>query len=354
LTLFATVDRIAAIGSATPDTLVTQSDAEEILVRHYGAQLSPGNLAILRKIFRHRGIRQRHVAASSAEVLIGETPDARIARFTDQAIGLSGEACRVALARAGVGPDAVRAIVVNTCTGYLCPGLSTYLVQHLALAPITRAYDLVGGGCGGAIPNLEVAAGQLRGCDDDGVVLSVSVEICTATFQMADDVSLIVSNAIFGDGAAAAVLWRRASGLSMVDSASLHAPEHREHIRYVHREGQLHNQLSARLPHLVKPIISRVVETLLERHRLHLGDIRHWAVHPGGERVILAIQDGLQLPDEKLQVTREVLAMHGNMSSPTVWFELEHILSSGVEPGEWIMVIAMGAGLSVHACLLRA
>lgn len=350
----AAMDRIAAIGTATPDTLVTQHEVEEILTRHYGAQLKPANLTIMQKVLRHKGIRQRHVAASTIEVMIDESPDERVARFTDHAIALSGEACRIALERAGVEADAVRAIVVNTCTGYVCPGISTYLVQQLSLASNTRAYDLVGGGCGGAIPNLELAAGQLRGCDDDGVVLSVSVEICTATFQMADDLSLIVSNAIFSDGAAAAVLWRRPTGLSIVDSTSLHAPEHREHIRYVHREGQLHNQLSARLPVLVKPIVSRVVETLLTRHHLRMDDIRHWAIHPGGEKVIVAIQEGLGLSDEKLQVTRDVLAVHGNMSSPTVWFELERILSDGVAPGEWIMAIAMGAGLSVHACLLRA
>jgi len=346
--------RIAAIGTAVPATRMTQAQAEEILLRRYGPQLRPRSRAILQKVFGHPSVRQRHLATSQPESLIGEDPDARVARFTEHAIALSEEACRAALARAAAAPDAIRAIVVNTCTGYLCPGLSTYLVERLALARETRAYDLVGAGCGGAIPNIEVAAGQLNG--SDGAVLSVSVEICSATFQMGDDLSLIISNALFGDGAAAAVLRRGGDGHgpAIVDSASLYAPELREHIRYVHRGGQLHNQLSTSLPNVLKPIISRVVGALLKRNGLEQSDIRHWAIHPGGEKVIQAVQDALALSDAQLRVARDALATYGNMSSPTVWFELDQILSDGVAPGDWLLMLAMGAGLSAHACLLKA
>jgi predicted naringenin-chalcone synthase len=114
-------------------------------------------------------------------------------------------------------------LVVNTCTGYLCPGLSSYLLEKLGLPRNIRTYDLVGGGCGGAIPNLQAAQEYLKSAGK-GTALCVAVEICSATFQMADDMSLLLSNALFADGAAAAVLWTRPQGLALVDSSNRHQP----------------------------------------------------------------------------------------------------------------------------------
>jgi len=344
--------RVAAVATAVPDTTITQTECEQGLRRYYGHLLSPRSQSILQKIFQHPGIRTRRLAIDRPERMVEETPDERIGRFTDYAVRLSAEACRKALARAGAPPTAVRALVVNTCTGYLCPGVSTYVLEALGLSPETRVYDLVGAGCGGAIPNLEIAGGLLDG--DPGVVLSVSVEICTATFQMGDDLSLIISNALFGDGASATVLWRRPEGLRVVDSARLYAPQYREDIRYVYRQGQLHNQISMRLPEILRPLVGRVVAGLLERHGLAPADIRHWAIHPGGEKILSALQEELRLPPERVQVAREIMEAYGNMSSPTVWFEMERILAAGIDPDDWCVMLAMGAGLSVHACLLQA
>jgi predicted naringenin-chalcone synthase len=186
-----------------------------------------------------------------------------------------------------------------------------------------------------------------------GVVVSVSTEICSATFQMADDLSMIVSNAIFADGAAASVLWKRPQGLELVASAGHYAPEHRDDIRYIHRHGQLYNQLSSRLPHLVKKAAARVVRDILQPLSLRIEDIRHWALHPGGEKIINAVKSELTLSEEQLRPTRSAFAQHGNMSSPTVWFVMREILDAGIAPGEWCMMLAFGAGLSAHAYLLR-
>ncbi len=346
-----TAARIAAIGTAVPEMKLTQSEAGEFLMKHYGESLSETKRAILKKIFQHPSVHERYYAFSDPEEVIEEDPDARISRFTRYAVDLSASSCRSAIKRAGISTEDVTGLVVNTCTGYICPGLSTYLLERLALSSETRVYDLVGGGCGAAIPNLEMAAGLLHG--QDGAILSVSVEICTATFQMGDDLSLIISNALFGDGAGAAVLWKRPGGLAVIDSAGWCAPEHREALRYVYKKGQLHNQLSLHLPEIVSPVIGKVIHTLLKRHGLKTTHIPHWAIHPGGDKIINAIQDELGLTEEQVRVSRTVLANFGNMSSATVWFELDEILRNGIEHGEWCMMVAMGAGMSVHACLLR-
>jgi predicted naringenin-chalcone synthase len=246
----------------------------------------------------------------------------------------------------------VSGLVVNTCTGYLCPGISTYLIEKLGLARGVSVYDLVGSGCGGAIPNLEVSE-ALLGRKDRGVVVSVSVEICSATFQMEDDLSLLLSNALFGDGAAAAVLWTKPQGYELVASSSRYAPEKREFIRYVHKNGQLLNQLSIKLPEMVRKAAAEVVADVLAPRSLTPRDIKHWALHSGGEKIINAVQDELGLSEEQVRATRSVLSEYGNMSSPTVWFVLRELEKRGVAPGEWCIMVAFGAGFSAHAFLLR-
>lgn len=344
--------RIAAVSTASPSYWAEQSDAGETLLRHAGHALQPRSVRLSRKLFAHPSIRKRHFAIDSPEAFFAEDPDRRIARYTERSIQLSAEAVHAALGRAGVAKDRIAALVVNTCTGYICPGISTYLIETLGLPRDTKAYDLVGSGCGGAVPNLELARSLVGGLDGR-VVASVSVEICTATMQVGDDLSLLVSNALFGDGAAAALLWGREEGLEIVDTASWYVPEEREAIRYVHRDGRLQNQLSTDLPELVGRAVVVVVDRVLRSRGLTVTDVPHWAVHTGGDKIVRVVGESLGLSAAQLAPTRNVLAEYGNMSSPTVWFVLDQILSGEVRSGDWCVMLAFGAGLSAHACLLR-
>ena len=327
-----------------------QAFAEEFMKKHYGSRLNSRSLGLIGTCFSHPSINKRHFAIDDPLELVDEDPDRRIERFTRRSIELSAEAIRSALGRAGVGVKDVSAIVVNTCTGYICPGISTYLIERLGLSRSIRAFDMVGSGCGGAIPNLQAAEALVM---PGGVVVSVSVEICSATLQMDNDLSLILSNALFGDGAAAAVLWDRPEGWELVASATRYVPEQRETIRYVHRRGQLHNQLSLKLPDLVKKAAAEVVAGVLKARSLSVADVKHWALHTGGEKIINAVRDEIGIPEERLSATRKVLSEFGNMSSPTVWFVMDEIGRKVVAPGDWCVMVAYGAGLSAHAYLLQ-
>ena len=343
---------VASVATASPAFSAGQVEAGEVILQYAADKLRPRSISLSRKLFAHPSIRKRHFAIDSPEAFFDEDPDRRIARFTERSIQLSSEAISKALAAAGLGKERVKALVVNTCTGYICPGISTYLIEALDLPRHTRVYDLVGSGCGGAIPNLELAASLAAGLDE-GVVASVSVEICSATMQIGDELSLLVSNALFGDGAAAAIISNRAQGFEIVDTASWYVPEDREAIRYVHRNGRLHNQLSTDLPDLVKSAAAVVVDKLLKPRSLTTADVPHWAIHTGGDKIVRTVGDGLGLSERQLAPTRKILAEYGNMSSPTVWFVLDDVLAGDVEPGAWCMMLAFGAGLSAHGCLLK-
>jgi predicted naringenin-chalcone synthase len=343
---------VASIGLATPPFRIDQSLAGEILEDHAASMLSERSLSIMRKLFAHPSINSRYFAVDDSETMFNEDPDSRIGRFTKWSIALASEAVMKALDGAGINVDEVTGLIVNTCTGYICPGISTYLIEKLGLSRNIRAYDLLGSGCGGAIPNMQLADALVKQADG-GAIVSVSVEICSATFQMADDLSLIVSNTLFGDGAAAAVIRQQQGGLEIVDRASYFVPENREHIRYVHKNGQLHNQLSVTLHNHIRKAAAKVVNNLLSRHSLRMADIPHWALHTGGDKIINSIKDEIGLSEEQVAAARSILSDYGNMSSPTVLFVLDKLIETGMKKGDLCMMVAFGAGLSAHACLLR-
>lgn len=349
----ATADKayINSFATAVPAYSADQAFAGEFMKKHFSGRLNKRSLGLISACFSHPGIRKRHFAFDDPVCLVDEDPDERVKRFTERSIELASRAAEKAMAAAGTGAVDVAGIVVNTCTGYICPGISTYLIERLGLGRAIRAFDLVGSGCGGAVPNLQAAEALVR--SGSGPVLSISVEICSATFEMDNDLSLILSNALFGDGAAAAVVSSRPGGWELVSSAGRYVPEQRDTIRFVHKQGKLHNQLSLKLPELVAPAAASVVGELLSGQGLAVREVKHWALHTGGEKIINAVRDGLGIPEDLVRPTRLVLEQYGNMSSPTVWFVLDEIERKVPAAGDWCVMAAYGAGLSAHAFLLR-
>jgi len=348
--------RIAAVGIANPPVRVAQARGMELVRAHYGDVLSERSMDVLEKVFSHPSILTRYLSFDTELDVISlknEDADRRMERFTRWSTALSQRAAVAALGQVGASASEIREIVVNTCTGYICPGVSTYLLEEMKLDRGVRVFDAVGSGCGGALPNIDLATYSLH-ANPKGIVLSVAVEICSATYQMDNDMSLLISNAIFGDGAAAAVLWTRPEGLRIIDSAGCIDTSFREDVRYVYKQGKLHNKLSVQLPKVVRAVVPPLIDELLERNGLSRGDIQHWAIHPGGDRMVAALEESLGLTEEQMAPTREVLAAYGNMSSPTVLFILKNLMDRGIKPGEKVLMTAYGAGMSAYACLLEA
>jgi alkylresorcinol/alkylpyrone synthase len=347
--------RIGSVATAVPPFKIAQQLASRLLTQHYSDTLRPRSLNVMQKVLEHPSIRHRYLSVRDGTELLSlkdEDPDIRMDRFAYWATELSAGALRRALDAAHLAVEDLSAVVVNTCTGYLCPGIATYLVERMDIPRTTPVYDLVGSGCGGAIPNIQLGEQIVRNTPG-GAVACISVEICTATYQMGDDIALIISNAIFGDGAAAAIVWDRPEGPSLVTTRSLLVPENREDVRYHYKGGQLHNYLSPQLPKIVGAHVPRLIEDALAEYGLTSGSVPHWAVHPGGDRMVQTLQEKLALTDEQLETTREILRDYGNMSSPTVLFELKRLMQRGIPSGEWGVMVAFGAGMSIHLYLIR-
>jgi predicted naringenin-chalcone synthase len=345
--------KIASIGTAVPPCEIPQSLADTLIGYHYKTILSERSKDVLHRLLSHPGIRKRHYSFESPDQLIrlkNEDPDLRIERFREWAVRLSSEAARKSIEKAGISANDIGCIIVNTCTGYICPGISTYLIDELSLRKNIKAFDMVGAGCGGAIPNLQLASSLAQ---NENIVLSISVEICSATFEMDNDMSLIMSNAIFGDGAAAVILWNRPEGIRIMDTSSRFEPAYRDDVRYIYKKGRLHNQLSPSLPKVIGSTVVPFMRDFLCRCGISPQDIHHWAIHPGGEKIITELQERFGLADQKVGHTRKIMKNFGNMSSPTVLFVLEEIMKTEPPDGDNGLVLAFGAGLSIHAILVK-
>jgi predicted naringenin-chalcone synthase len=245
-------------------------------------------------------------------------------------------------------------VIVSTCTGYLCPGLTSYTGERLGLRPNVLTLDLVGQGCGAALPNLR-AADALLAAGRCQRVLSICVEVCSAAFYLDDDPGVLISACLFGDGAGAAVLSNVANGGRRVrwkSSGSHLEPNDRDLLRFEQKCGMLRNILAPQVPSLAAQQVERVFDETLTRANVERSQVAGWIFHPGGRDVLVALRDKMQLSEHDVRWSEAVLREYGNVSSPSVFFVLQTALSDGVPGGLWWMS-SFGAGFSCHGALLE-
>ncbi|MDP2006809.1 MAG: 3-oxoacyl-[acyl-carrier-protein] synthase III C-terminal domain-containing protein [Rubrivivax sp.] len=345
------------IGTATPPQRYTKAECLAAFERSawFGRLDERAHFVARAVLQRDNGIEARRLAVEHLDEVFAIDPDTLAARFGRHAPALAAEAGAGALAQAGLPAGDIDAVVVSTCTGTLCPGLSGYTIERLGLRPDVRAYDLVGQGCGAALPNLQLAQ-ALLGSGAAQHVLSVCVEVSSAAMYLDNDPGVLISACLFGDGAGAAVLSRAAAAtgrrLRWADSASLTVPAQREALRFQQRGGLLRNVLTRAVPALAADHAQQVLATVLGRAGLQPDDITTWVMHAGGRDVLQALQQRLVLRPGALGHSAAVLREYGNLSSAFVYFVLQAALA-GDAPGGWWWLSSFGAGFSCHGALLE-
>jgi predicted naringenin-chalcone synthase len=345
-----------SIGTALPLHRYTKADCWEAFgASEWFERLGPRAHTVAHSVLRRdNGIEERWLAVDSLKDVFAIDPDTLHGRFSTHAPRLAADAGRSALLRAGLTPDAIGAVIVSTCTGYLCPGLSGYVIELLGLPADALAFDLVGQGCAGALPNWQVANALLgsRQCEH---VLSVCVEVCSAAMYLDDDPGVLISACLFGDGAGAAVLSRdpihNRRRVEWRAAASLTNPQARESLRFEHRAGMLRNVLTRQVPQLAAEHAEIVLDDALSKLALNREAIKGWIFHAGGRDVLLALARHLGLTPQSLKYSREALRQYGNLSSAFVYFVLDAALADSA-PGGWWWMSSFGAGFTCHGALL--
>jgi alkylresorcinol/alkylpyrone synthase len=335
-----------AIATAVPPLSYTQADCWEFAqrspVRH---RLQKRSMMILQAVLRsEHGIAKRHFAMPDPENVYDLSPDQLNEGFRLEAPRLAGQALSAALAKAGVQAGEVDALLICTCTGYLCPGVTSYVAEQLGLRSNAFLQDLVGLGCGAAIPMLR-AGSHILAAQPEAIVACVAVEICSAAFYVDDDPGVLVSACLFGDGAAATI-WRStpaAVPIRAFEFNTAHLPENRDKLRFEQRGGKLRNLLHRSVPGLAADAVARLWK---ERSAAPVSRV---VSHTGGRDVLEAIAP--VVAPHTLDASVRVLRDCGNMSSPSVLFALEETLREGPPNGSgdfWL--VSFGAGFSAHSC----
>jgi alkylresorcinol/alkylpyrone synthase len=347
---------IVGLGTAAPSQRYAQQECWEVLqqTREF-QQLNPRSRAILKKVLTGaNGIATRHLVLDNLAQAFELTPDALHARFAEHAPRLATQAAERALADAGNQPPDIDALLISTCTGYLCPGLTSYVGERLGLRPDVLALDLVGQGCGAAVPNLRTAEALLQ-AGTCRRVLSICVEVCSAAFYLDNDPGVLISACLFGDGAGAAVLSNTPNGKRRIEwktSGSLLQPDDRDRLRFEQKRGMLRNVLAPEVPSVAAGHAEQVLATVLARAGAQRGQVKGWVLHPGGRDVLLALGQRLGLNEQDLRWSAAVLHEFGNLSSSSVFFVLEAALNDSA-PNGWWWLSSFGAGFSCHGALLE-
>lgn len=347
---------ITGLGTAVPERSFTQLECAAALDRASHPALTPRTRAVLKGILTHdNGIERRSIAVDTLDEGFLLDPDTLYQRFVAHAPRLAAQAARAALAEAGITAGQVDGLVISTCTGYLCPGLTSYVAEALGLRGDVVALDLVGQGCGAALPNLRTCDALLATQDCEHVV-SVCVEVCSAAMYLDQDLGVLVSACLFGDGAAAAVCSKRArEGARAVRwraAASLTDPAQRDALRFEQRGGMLRNILTLPVPQMAGGYARRVLDGCLAGEEIAPDRIQEWVLHAGGRRVLAELRSRLGLGAAQVRFSTEVLRKYGNLSSPFVLFVLAAALRERAPGGLWWMS-SFGAGFSCHGALLE-
>ncbi|MCH7230889.1 type III polyketide synthase [Glycomyces sp. L485] len=337
---------IAGIGTALPNAYDQEALWTGFFREHFAGS------AVAERIFHGAGVRRRHVVIDPRENISTWSTGERMRRFGRLAPPLGHRAVTEALAEAGMDADEIGMLAVATCTGYSTPGLDIQLAASLPLSVDARRLLVGHLGCHAAVPALGAVADYVAAHDRPAVLLCL--ELTTLHLQPASaDPEQVVTHALFGDAAAALVVRPAETGLRVVDIAARTDTDRSGHMTWDVTDLGFRMGLSPQVPDALAEHLGPLVKDLLAPHGLDLTDVRGWAVHPGGPRILDTVEHGLGLAPDALAASRKVLAEYGNCSSATVLLVLRELLSAGAPPGP-IVALAFGPGLTAYAALLES
>lgn len=346
---------LIGIGTAVPDHTLHQADAATHAAMF---NLSPKDDRIVQALYRRAGVKARSSVLADREGCLRfynpelEIPStAKRMRVYEQHAGtLAARACREALQRAGTRPTQITHLITVSCTGFAAPGVDLELIRELGLSADTRRTHIGFMGCHAAVNAIAVAQ-AFAGCDPHARVLICCVELCSLHFDHEADSQGHVANALFADGAAAAIIAASETDPVCVEqTGSIVLPNSADLMSWHIGDQGFRMRLSPRVPATLAEFVPPWLNDWLDQSGHSASDIASWAVHPGGPRMLGALSDALGLDPGMVAVSRTVLAQNGNMSSATLLFIIQRLLDD--ESPMPLLATAFGPGLAGEAILL--
>lgn len=360
---------VLSVGVATPPHQYTQEAS--LALAHRICCADERRRRFAKVLYEHSGVRTRHgvlpleeadrwapegACGSDSVANRGPSTAVRMDYYRQHAPPLAVSAARHALLESGCSPAEITHVVTASCTGFTAPGIDLALIEELELAPITQRVHVGYMGCHGAINALRAAHG-LACADSRNRILICAVELCTIHYAFEWSPERMLGNALFADGAGAVVLggaaassegeqqtWRLAATGSYIFPGTSGA------MSWNIGDFGFEMSLSSELPKLIEANLGPWLRKWLEQQGIAVADVKSWAVHPGGPRIVEAVESAMGLTREQTAVSREILARYGNMSSATVLFILRSLMVVGAEPP--CVMLGFGPGLVAEVALL--
>ncbi|MEE2750725.1 MAG: 3-oxoacyl-[acyl-carrier-protein] synthase III C-terminal domain-containing protein [Myxococcota bacterium] len=350
--------RITSVGRALPPHHYDQ----ETLISAFRAQWGARHHNIERLVALHR-----NVLVGGRNLALPMEDYAKLESFGDAndawirvALDVGEAAIEDALEKSGLTAGEVDSLIFVSVTGIATPSIDARLINRMGLSPNTRRLPLFGLGCVAGAAGISRSFDQVRSHPGSVCVL-LSVELCSLTLQR-DDLSVpnLISSGLFGDGAAAVVmvgedhpLAKASSGPRVLSTRSVFYPDTERVMGWDISERGFKVILSADVPGIAAENLPRDVDQFLSDHQLKRQDIHSWICHPGGPKVLEALQSGLDLPEGALDLTWKSLNEVGNLSSSSVLMVLGDTLDTEPPPGSYGLLLAMGPGFCCELVLLQ-
>ncbi len=345
--------RLNALATAVPDQILQQSDALPAAARLFSkqaAEISPQRLA---RIFGNTAIETRNTCQPLDWYLAPHDFSERNGLYLRHGVALLQQAAEQAIAEADLAPGDIDMIVTVSSTGIATPSLDALLVQRMPFRDDVQRLPIFGLGCAGGVQGLARAAALARGQAGSKVLLLV-VELCSLTLRHGDrSKSNIIATALFGDGAAAAVISTNDAGPAITAWGEHTWPDTLDVMGWDAGNDGLRVIFSRDIPTIIEQDFQAALEAFLGQQDLSCEQIDHFVAHPGGAKVLDALEAVFGLPHGGLGASREVMRRHGNMSAVTVLFVLREIHQAGLQAQQKLLLSSMGPGFTAAFTLLE-
>lgn len=342
--------RVLAVGTASPAHEVLQSETKAF-AKHFFA----GSMRALDRLlgaFDNTRIERRQLVRPIDWYAEPHPFHEKNAVYCEAALELSALAAERALRRAGLSATDIDAVVFVSTTGIRTPSVDGALIERMGMRRDTVRLPVWGLGCAGGAAGLARAAELVRARGKP--VLLVAAEICSATFVHGDrSKANLIATALFGDGAAAAVLAPGEQGLGVMASVSHLLEDSEDVMGWTVVEEGLRVRFARSIPAIVRAVVPQMRARAAAAVGVEPETLSRFILHPGGAKVLEAYEDVLGVDAAALGSAYAVLRDHGNMSSPTVLFVLERLLAAPPESDEHGLVLGLGPGFSAEGVVVR-
>jgi alkylresorcinol/alkylpyrone synthase len=342
---------LLSLATAVPPYVIEQSEAKACGRQAFGGRKQLFDR--LSSVFDNAGIARRHLVAPQDWYLASHGWQDRNAVYLEASEQLFIEACTAAIEKAGLRPDQIDGVVTVSTTGIATPSLEARCAQRLGLRDNVRRVPVFGLGCAGGVNGLSLAS-RLALADPGSLWLFVTVETCSISIRLdSDDPAAVVATALFGDGAAAAIVTSGRHSLAHISGSTEKLwPDTLRIMGWDVDDPGLSVVFDRAIPPFIEAELADAVDGMCKQLGVKRDEIDRFCCHPGGIKVIDAIETALDLHQGELNLEREVLRDYGNMSAPTVMFVLERLLKQGLP--DKVMMTAFGPGFTCAGLLLEA